>query len=110
MQNLKVRQFQSFSREKMRKLNVFETPNLFCDVYCVAPGQTQKLHTHSDADKIYYVLEGEVIVLVGNEQQSCPAGQIILAPAGEPHGLQNNGQENVMVLVIMAPNPNVKKS
>ncbi|MFN8007892.1 MAG: cupin domain-containing protein [Terriglobia bacterium] len=109
MRQLDVRQFRSFSPEKMQKLNLFETPHLFCDVYCLAPGQSQKLHTHSDADKLYYVVEGEVVVFVGKEQQSCPAGRIVLAPAGEPHGLENKSQGNVRVLVVMAPNPNVKK-
>ncbi|TDI94531.1 MAG: cupin domain-containing protein, partial [Caldithrix sp.] len=28
-----------FSIEKMQKVNLFETRNFFCDIYCLEPGQ-----------------------------------------------------------------------
>ena len=31
--------YQQFSSEKMKKNNIFQTPRLFCDVYCFEPGQ-----------------------------------------------------------------------
>jgi quercetin dioxygenase-like cupin family protein len=97
-----------FSEEKMLKVNLFETENLFCDLYCIRPGQAQKAHTHSGADKIYFVLEGEATVRVGEEERVLSAGQIVLAPSEIVHGLKNAGQENLGVLVIMAPNPNAR--
>ena len=48
-----------FSAEKMQKLNLFETDQMFCDVYCLRPGQAQHVHTHAGATKFYYVIEGE---------------------------------------------------
>ena len=48
-----------FSPEKMQKVNLFETADLFCDVYSLEPGQGQKPHTHPDATKFYYVLQGQ---------------------------------------------------
>jgi quercetin dioxygenase-like cupin family protein len=109
MFKLEVLKQRFFSAEKMQKINLLETPNFFCDIYCLCPGQVQKLHTHEDADKVYYVIEGELIVQVGNEEQTCPAGQIVLASAGEPHGVRNGSRENATVLVLMAPNPNMGK-
>ncbi|MEK7829641.1 MAG: cupin domain-containing protein, partial [Acidobacteriota bacterium] len=32
-----------FSPDKMQKINLFETRNFFCDVYCLEPGQEQKV-------------------------------------------------------------------
>ena len=48
-----------FSAEKLQKLNLFETEQMFCDVYCLEPGQAQKPHAHEGATKFYYVIEGE---------------------------------------------------
>ena len=110
MVNLEVLKQRAFSAEKMQKINLFETANFFCDIYCLCPGQVQKVHTHKDADKVYYILEGELIVQVGIEEQACPAGQIVLASAGEPHGVRNSSRKNATILVLMAPNPNVWKA
>jgi mannose-6-phosphate isomerase-like protein (cupin superfamily) len=108
MFHLEVLKQRAFTAEKMQKISLVETAHFFCDIYCLCPGQSQKLHQHADADKIYFVLEGEVAVQVGDEIQVCSAGQLVLAPAGEQHGVHNGGQENVTLLVLMAPNPNVR--
>jgi len=39
-----------FDAAKMQKLNLFETPRFFCDVYCLLPGQGQKPHAHAAAE------------------------------------------------------------
>jgi quercetin dioxygenase-like cupin family protein len=108
MLNLEVLKQRAFLAEKMQKINLVETAHFFCDIYCLCPGQSQKLHQHEEADKIYYVLEGEVEVQVGEEKQVCRAGQLVLAPAGKLHGVHNGGQGNATLLALMAPNPNVR--
>jgi quercetin dioxygenase-like cupin family protein len=102
LQRLDVRRFDP---AKMQKINLFETPRFFCDVYCLEPGQAQKAHRHEDADKIYALLEGEVQVRVGEETATLAAGQAVLAPAGVDHGVENVGPGRAALLVFMAPRP-----
>jgi quercetin dioxygenase-like cupin family protein len=109
MQVIEVFSRKLFAEEKMQKVNLYETDNLFCDLYCLRPGQAQKPHSHGGADKVYFVLEGEATIQVGEDEQVLRAGQISLAPSGIIHGVKNTGQENSTLLVIMAPNPNVRK-
>jgi len=97
-----------FSDEKMRKINLFETKNFFCDIYCLEPGQEQKVHAHEDEDKIYYVMKGRGSFVVGDETRELPQGQIVMAPAGAPHGVRNAGDQRLTLLVFMTPNPNFK--
>jgi mannose-6-phosphate isomerase-like protein (cupin superfamily) len=94
-----------FDASKMQKVNLFDTPRMFCDVYCLEPGQAQKPHRHDAADKVYVVLEGEVIVRVGDDAAPVSAGTAVLAPAGADHGLENPGPARAAVLVFMAPRP-----
>jgi quercetin dioxygenase-like cupin family protein len=94
-----------FAADKMQKLNLFETPRFFCDVYCLEPGQAQKPHAHEGADKIYAVLEGAVEASVGDEVATVSAGQAVLAPSGLSHGIVNRGAARAAVLVFMAPKP-----
>ena len=103
-----VKEARRFSAEKMQKVNLFESPRMFCDLYCLEPGQKQALHSHDVNDKIYYVVEGEARVTVGEETRDLGAGQITCAFAGEPHGVENAGEKRVVCLVFMAPHPSSK--
>lgn len=97
-----------FAPAKMQKINLFETRNFFCDVYGLEPGQEQKVHAHQDEDKLYYVLAGRGLFVVGDETQELGERQIVFAPAGAEHGVKNTSDENLTLLVFMTPNPNFK--
>ena len=55
MKVVNVRDAFEFSPEKMKKISLFDTENLFCDTYCLEAGQFQKVHSHEGSDKVYYV-------------------------------------------------------
>lgn len=97
-----------FSGEKMRKINLFETKNFFCDIYCMEPGQEQKIHSHSVEDKIYYVLTGRGDFSIDDKIQELSEGNIVFAPAGSEHGVRNSSDQRLTLLVFMSPNPNFK--
>ncbi len=105
MDSKPIKEAISFSSEKMRKNSLFDSPHLFYDLYCLLPGQQQKVHAHEGSDKVYYVLEGAGRFTVGDEENDLPEGHAVIAPAGEPHGVRNNTQENLVLLVTMAPRP-----
>jgi quercetin dioxygenase-like cupin family protein len=105
MKVINLSDYQQFGVEKMKKNNIFQTPRLFCDVYCFEPGQEQKGHVHGDQDKVYLVLEGEGTFKVGNEERVLARGQGTMAPAGEEHGVMNHTRARLKVLVFVAPNP-----
>jgi len=95
-----------FSDEKMKKVSLFESPHLFCDVYCLKPGQSQKVHSHAHNDKLYYALTGTAHVTLDEATFPLPAGELAIVPAGVPHGVENRSTGNATLLVVMAPNPN----
>ena len=94
-----------FRDDKMSKVNLYETRRFFCDLYCLKPGQSQKVHTHADNDKVYYILTGQAKVTVGEEVQTLREGETVLAAAGEPHGISNDSAGDIVALVFMAPHP-----
>ncbi|MCI1278690.1 MAG: cupin domain-containing protein [Nitrospira sp.] len=103
MKVITLSDYQQFSAEKMKKNNLFQTPRFFCDIYCFEPGQEQKGHIHGEQDKIYIVLEGEGTFQVGSEKQVLGSGQGTMAPAGDEHGVKNHTQQQLKVLVFVAP-------
>jgi mannose-6-phosphate isomerase-like protein (cupin superfamily) len=94
-----------FADDKLQKIGLHGTPRLFCDVYCLEPGQAQRRHVHQGADKIYVVLEGKVKVHVGTDEAQLGPGDTALAPSGEEHGVENPGPARAALLVFMAPPP-----
>ena len=98
-----------FAADKLQKLNLFETPRFFADIYCLEPGQEQTPHAHDDADKVYAVLEGRALVRVGDEERELTPQQAALAPGGQPHGVRDTSAERLVLLVFMAPAPGAHK-
>jgi mannose-6-phosphate isomerase-like protein (cupin superfamily) len=94
--------------EKMRKVNLFETPRFFCDVYVLGPGQSQAPHAHEASDKVYVGLSGRGVAVVGERRIDLAAGTAVLCPAGAPHGVENHGEGDLRLLVFMAPHPKPK--
>jgi mannose-6-phosphate isomerase-like protein (cupin superfamily) len=105
METRAVSEAVAFSEEKMKKNALFDSQHLFYDAYCLLPGQTQKIHSHEGSDKVYYVLQGTGRFTVGEEERDLGEGHAVIARAGDPHGVRNETQENLVVLVTMAPRP-----
>jgi mannose-6-phosphate isomerase-like protein (cupin superfamily) len=106
--NSRIRDTNAFvegSDEKLAKHNLFETPRFFADVYVLRPGQAQRAHVHGGEDKCYHVLSGRGVVTSGAERFAVGPGQIVFCPAGEEHGVENDGREDLRLLVFMAPHP-----
>jgi quercetin dioxygenase-like cupin family protein len=97
-----------FDPEKMRKNNLFETQRFFLDLYCLEPGQYQSPHDHVGSDKVYLVMEGRGRFRIGADERTLAAGQAVLAPSGEMHGVVNDGPDRLVCLVFMAPHPKPK--
>jgi quercetin dioxygenase-like cupin family protein len=95
----------AFAAQKMRKQSLFESPNMFCDVYCFEPGQEQTAHAHVGSDKVYYVIDGLADVRIGDETRRLGSGESAHAAPGVAHGVTNPGPNRLTVLVFMAPKP-----
>jgi mannose-6-phosphate isomerase-like protein (cupin superfamily) len=94
-----------FSDEKMQKVPLFDSANCFCDIYCLRPGQDQRVHSHAESDKIYVVIRGEGLFHIGSESRELARGQAVIARPGEPHGVRNTSNEDLVLLVFMTPKP-----
>ena len=94
-----------FADGKMLKIPLFDSEKCFCDLYCLRPGQDQRVHTHEESEKIYVVLRGSGSFHIGGEECELSKGQAAIARAGEAHGVRNTGEEELVLLVFMTPRP-----
>ena len=94
-----------FSDDKLQKIPVFSSERLLFDQYCLGPGQAQRVHTHAAEDKVYVVLEGEALFEIGGERELLAEGSAVIARAGVSHGVRNDSDSELVLLVAMAPRP-----
>jgi quercetin dioxygenase-like cupin family protein len=52
------------------------------------PGFGPPMHTHEDAGEAFYVLEGEYVIFLDDQEFRCPAGSFVYIPAGRIHGFR----------------------
>jgi mannose-6-phosphate isomerase-like protein (cupin superfamily) len=80
-----------------------DTPRFNFGIIEIAPGRELEQHVHDEEDDSFYILEGEMTFLFGDESAAAPPGTFVLAPPGVVHGFRNDGKEPVRMLNIHAP-------
>lgn len=99
----RIDEMKRFSAEKYQKVSLFESDLTALDVYCLLPGQSQKLHNHKANDKYYLIWEGRATVQIGQDVRELGPGEAALARPGVDHAISNNSAEPVVAVVFQAP-------
>jgi quercetin dioxygenase-like cupin family protein len=68
-----------------------------------APMAYVEVHSHAVQSQIYYVLEGEGTLTLGEEVRIMKPHDYVLVPPGLTHGISNQGLEALVFFVITTP-------
>lgn len=91
----------AYTQEKASKVALAETEHSRTTLWCLLPGQHIHPHVHA-GDHIWVVLEGEGNFLSDGEPRVLSPGDILVAPAGESHGIENVGREGLVFVSVSA--------
>ena len=81
-----------------------DTGGAYCLIEAsLAPGMEVPRHTHTREDETYYVLSGELEVVVGDKTFVLGAGDTLIAPRNIPHQLRNSGNVENHYLLVFSP-------
>ena len=69
----------------------------------LGPGKGVARHTHTCEDEGYYVLSGELEVIVGDKVFVLKAGDTLIAPRGVSHELRSAGDADNHYLNVFSP-------
>ena len=73
-------------------------------IITMAPGRDgPEAHVHDDEDDAFYVLDGEITFILGEDEVAAPAGTFVLVPPGVEHTFANRTAEPVRILNVHAP-------
>ncbi len=92
----------SYSNEKANKVVLEETDHSRSTLWCLLPGQKIAPHIHA-GDHVWVVLEGAGKYLSEEaDPQPLSPGVVLVAPAGESHGVENSGDSGLVFLSVSA--------
>jgi mannose-6-phosphate isomerase-like protein (cupin superfamily) len=55
-------------------------------------------HVHHDREEAFYVLEGRVTFLAGEERLTVEPGAFLLVPRGTMHGIRSEGEARLLIM------------
>ncbi|MFZ5352152.1 MAG: cupin domain-containing protein [Bacillota bacterium] len=82
--------------------NNSETGRLSASIVSIRPGGEILPHTH-EVIEVFYIMKGIGSALVNGVRMKAEAGTIIIAPAGNEHGMINEGQEDLELYCVFSP-------
>jgi mannose-6-phosphate isomerase-like protein (cupin superfamily) len=80
-----------------------DTPRFTFGIIEIEAGRVLEAHVHDGEDDAFYILDGEMTFVIGEEEVAAPPGTFVLAPPGTEHGFRNDGDVPVRMLNIHAP-------
>ena len=94
-----------YGPDRMGKSTLFESASLLVGLNAFEPGQEHALHATRGAGQGLPGARGSGLFLLEGRELPMSAGDLLIAPAGVPHGVRNNGAERLLVVAVLAPAP-----
>jgi len=80
-----------------------ETGGAYALIEGVVVGDGPPPHIHATEEEAFYVLEGELSVLLGERSMTATAGAFVLVPRGTVHTFSKAGTPSAKILIIISP-------
>lgn len=74
--------------------------HLVASITVLRPGKTTTGHSHSDAEEVYYYVQGRGEILLGRNRHKVKAGDVLLIPMATFHRVYNTGKEDMVFLSV----------
>ena len=69
----------------------------------VQPGSEVALHSHGKESELHFIVSGRALGRIGDASYRMEPGDALLVDEQTPHGLINDGTEELVVLCVFSP-------
>jgi mannose-6-phosphate isomerase-like protein (cupin superfamily) len=80
-----------------------DTPRFNFSIITKQPGDGPPLHVHPEEDDAFYILEGEIVMIVEEDEIVVGPGTFVLVPPGVGHTFANRTQAVARIVNVHAP-------
>jgi quercetin dioxygenase-like cupin family protein len=81
------------------------TDDVLVKAFALGAGATLEPHEHADSTNVFHVLQGEVTVIQGEEEERVSAPGVVLHERGVVHGARNDTDDVVVFTASLCPLP-----
>jgi len=105
MQRVSVQAVSVQNPNTVTKRVCFQTPEVLVFVLTLGQGHSIPPHKHPGSALVMHVSAGSGLITVDGQEHRVQQGDVILLTGDEELGMQNPGQEPLVLLVSLSPNP-----
>ena len=81
------------------------TEDVLEKVFALGPGAELSPHEHPDATNVFHVLQGRVVVIQDDVEETVEAPAVVLNERGQVHGARNESGDMVVLTASLCPLP-----
>lgn len=74
-------------------------------LFALGPGGAFEPHVHDASTNVFHLLEGEVVVARGDEEETLSAPAVVHNPRGVEHGARNESDARALLTASLCPFP-----
>jgi quercetin dioxygenase-like cupin family protein len=82
---------------------VCDCKNMVMGIVTFPPGSNPGPHVHETEEEIIYVISGRGVSKVGDKDYILEPGVALFTEPGLPHGVINNGTEDMVLVSVFSP-------
>ncbi|MFC7201559.1 cupin domain-containing protein [Halospeciosus flavus] len=82
---------------------LYFSEDMLVKAFALGPGAEVEPHEHGDQTNAFHVLEGEVVVVQGDDEETVAAPGVVVHERGVPHGARNEGDDVAVFTATMGP-------
>jgi len=82
---------------------LYYSPDELVKAFALGPGAEVEPHEHGDQTNTFHVLEGELVVVQGDEREIVEAPGVVVHERGVAHGARNESGDVAVFTATMAP-------
>ncbi len=84
----------------VKKQKLYDNPKLKIMHITLDPGACVEKHS-APVDVVFYILEGEGWIIVGDEKEKVSRDSIIESPKNIPHGIDNSSGDKILRVMVV---------
>jgi quercetin dioxygenase-like cupin family protein len=82
---------------------LYYSPDELVKAFALGTGAEVEPHEHGDQTNTFHVLEGELVVVQGDDEETIEAPGVVVHERAEPHGARNESDDVAVFTATMAP-------
>jgi quercetin dioxygenase-like cupin family protein len=90
---------------EVRTAELVVTDDVLVKAFALGPDATLEPHEHDDSTNVFHVVQGEVTVVQGDEEERVSAPGVVLHERGVTHGARNDTDGVVVFTASLCPLP-----